>query len=116
MNANILSKYILKQISNSNFNLEAFNLFVKKYNLQYLIPSVIDKLQKSNLRNIELNKIKLISPVNINEQNKKLIENKYGVEINEQIVDKRVIAGYKLYTKEKILDASLENLLKKLLN
>lgn len=116
MNANILTKYILKQISNSNFNYEAFSLFVKKYNLQYLIPAVIDKLRKSDLREKEMNKVKIVSPVKLSQSNKELVESKYNVQIGEEIIDNRLVAGYKLYTRENILDASLENLLKKLLN
>ncbi len=114
MNSKIIAKYI---ISNQGFLQKTSNIkflfeYIKIYKLELLLPNVLNNLQKIINREVHLNKNRLVSPYPISKENKDRLESGHKIKIDEESIDKDIITGYKLYTKDKIIDASLETLLK----
>lgn len=110
MNSKSLTKYIIKNRESLNF--EALFLYIKKFKLEFLLPNILKDLKKFEDREIKINKNTLITPHFLDQENKIKLQEKYNLKIDKELIDKKIITGYKLYTKEKIVDASLDTLLK----
>ena len=112
MNSKIISKYIIKNQNSLESNLPILFDYIKKYKLEFLLPEILKNLEKHKNREIEINKNKLITPHKLSLENKESLESKYNLKIDEENLDKNIITGYKIYTRDKIIDASLDTLLK----
>lgn len=115
MNSQIILDYIIKNKNTDNFSVDNLFIYLKKYNLEFLLPDILKKIKKYNLRENKLNKVKVETPYKLDTQNKNSLEEKYNLKIEKEIINKDIITGYKLYTREKIIDASIDTLLKKLI-
>jgi F0F1-type ATP synthase delta subunit len=89
-----------------------FLFVIKKNNLGYLLPSINKALSKIRKDEEEKNIEKIISPFLLEDTTEKELKEKYDLENTEQVIDKKMIAGFKIYTRNKIVDASLSTILK----
>ena len=110
MNIDKLVNYILKNEDNLN---DLFKV-LSKYNLNYLLIPILQKIQKLQNRELHINSSKLVSARPLDSQTLEMLENKYNLKFAKQKIDQNIIAGYKLYTKDKMLDHSLQLILNRL--
>jgi F0F1-type ATP synthase delta subunit len=108
------SKYLAKLIIDNQGNFQKVLEIVKKYKLEKLLPSTLSVIGKIQNREENRNKIKVESVVELDTNSKNEIEKLVNGKIDKLSIDKNLIAGFKVYTREKIVDASLANMLKKL--
>ncbi len=108
------SKYLAKLILDNQDNFQKVLEIVKKYKLEKLLPSTLSVVDKIQNREENRNKIKVESAVELDTNSKNEIEKLVNGKIDKLSIDKNLIAGFKVYTREKIIDASLANMLKKL--
>ena len=88
---------------------------VKKRNLSFLLPQTLKYLKKKIIFNEIQNQISVETPFELSSEAQKHIENRVGLQIEKVKINKGLIAGFKVYTKDKILDASLDTLLKQII-
>lgn len=88
---------------------------VKKRHLDFLLPDVYKLLKAKNIRFSDMNEIIVESPFEIGDEAKQSIEKKLDLKIDKTKINKEMIAGFRVYTKDKILDASLDTLLKQII-
>ena len=114
MQSQKLAKIILnmKEVKGENFSIANFLSVIKKNNLEYLLPSINKVLSKMKKDGESKDLEKIISPFLLEDTTKKELKDKYNLTNTEQIIDKKIIAGFKIYTKNKIVDASLDTILK----
>ena len=110
MNSKIITKYIIQ--NKANLNIAALGEYIKKYKLQFLLPEVLKELNKNINREAEINRTKIVSAHKLDKDNISSLENKYNIKIDNEEIQSELVTGYKLYTKDKIVDASLNTLLK----
>lgn len=110
MNSQVITDYIVKNKNSLDVN-NIFN-YLKKYNLEFLLSDVLQKLKKYNQRENRISKNIVITSHKINQDTKDFLQNKYNIELKEEKIDSGLIAGYKIYTRDTIIDASLNTLLK----
>lgn len=110
MNSQTIVDYIIK--NEDTLKIDLLFSYLKKFKLEYLMSDVLTKLKKYNKREKENSKIILESPVQINNNTQSSLESKYNLKIEEFRTNQNLVAGYKLYSKDRIVDASIDTLLK----
>lgn len=105
--ANVFEKYpqSTKEILN----------IIKNKKLDYLLPSVFVLLKKKADIFILSEDVTIESPFELSSEAKKQVEMRVGEKITKERINKDMIAGFKVYTKNSIMDASLDNLLKQII-
>lgn len=88
---------------------------VKKRHLSFLLPDVYKFLKIKEVRLEGLDEIIVESPFEMSSQAQEGIEKRLGLKIDKTRVNKELIAGFKVYTRDKILDASIDTLLKQII-
>ncbi len=96
-------------------NSKGFFSVISKNKLEYLLPSIKIKLEKIQDQETFREKVKIETPHALGDEIKQKIENIYNIKIEKEEIKKDIIAGYRLYSKDKIVDASLNTLLKNLI-
>jgi F0F1-type ATP synthase delta subunit len=110
MNVDKLAKYL---IANPD-KVSSFLDLVHKYKIEMLLTSLRERIGKM-IRSEELrSETKLITARKIDNELKKKIEANYQTQIVNHEVDNELIAGFKMYTRDKFIDASFSNLIKSL--
>ncbi len=107
MNALDLAKVFIKYENNTR---EILSL-VQRYKLESLLPAVIVYLEKLSTQESNRNMVVVESAFPLSENSKLSIEKMIKMKIDEQKVDSKLIAGFKIYTRDHIVDASLDTLL-----
>jgi F0F1-type ATP synthase delta subunit len=107
MNALQLAKVF---IQNENKTTEILSL-VQRYKLESLLPAVSVYLKKLSSQESNRNRVIVQSAFALNENSKLSIEKLLDTKIDEVQVNGKLIAGFKAYTRDKIVDASLGTLL-----
>lgn len=113
-NNSMNSKYLAKLILDNQDNLAKVMEIVKKYKLEKLLPSTLSVIKKIQNREENRDKVKVSSAVELNAESLKSIESLVQRKIDNTEIDKSLVAGFKVFTREKIIDASLVNMLNKL--
>jgi len=111
MKATELAKVFEKFPNNQKEILE----IVKKRKLEFLLPKVLQVLNKKATFSEQQNQIILETPFKTSSEAKKKVEEKLGLKIGVEKINKSLIAGFRVYTKDKILDATLDTLLKQII-
>ena len=114
MQSQKLAKIILnmKSADGASINIANFLSVIKKNNLEYLLPSINKVLSKIKKDEESKDLEKIISPFLLEDNTKKELEDKYKLTNTQQIIDKKIIAGFKIYTRNKIVDASIDTIFK----
>lgn len=107
MNALQLAKVFIKYENNTKDIIS----IVKRYRLESLLPAVMVYLEKLSRQERDRNKVVVQSAFALNENSKLSIEQMIHAKIDHVQVNKKLIAGFKVYTKDHIVDASLDTLL-----
>lgn len=110
--AKLLLKLVDRKDKNRAISVADFLQVIKNNNLNYLLPSIHKFLEKIKRDETEKSTEKIISPFELNKEVEKEIKDKYSLENSKQVIDKKIIAGFKIYTRNKIVDASLGTMLK----
>jgi F0F1-type ATP synthase delta subunit len=113
MNSLKLANLLIRNSKKDTFKISDFISVITKNKLEYLLPSIKIKLAKIQREQDFRNEIKIQTPHPVSKEIKEKIENVYNLKIEKEEIEKEMIAGYKLYSKDKIVDASLNTLLKK---
>ena len=106
------SKYLAKLILDNQDNFAKVMQIVEKYKLEKLLPSTLNVIKKIKSREENRNQVKVESAVELNSQSLKSIESMINMKIS---IDKSMIAGFRVHTRDKVIDASLVNMLKKII-
>ena len=110
--AKLLIKLVDREDKSRAISIANFLQVIKNNNLNYLLPSIHKFLEKIKRDEAEKSIEKIISPFELNKEVEKEIKDKYSLENSKQVIDKKIIAGFKIYTRNKIVDASLGTILK----
>ncbi len=108
------SKYLAKLILDNQDGFAKVMEIVKKYKLEKLLPSTLRMIKKIQNREENRDKVRVSSAVELNAESLKSIESLIQRKIDNTEIDKSLVAGFKVFTREKIIDASLANMLNKL--
>lgn len=106
-----LVKLLLEKNGNTN-SLANFLKILDKNKLNYLLPNLLHSLEKIKIKDESENKEKIITAHTLSKEIRENISIKYKLNNPENIEDKNIITGFKIYTKTKIVDASLNTILK----
>jgi F0F1-type ATP synthase delta subunit len=87
----------------------------KKRHLNFLLPDVYKVLKNKSERIQNLDEVVIESPFEMSPDARESVEKRVGLKIAKTRINKEMIAGFKVYTKDKILDASLDTLLKQII-
>ncbi len=109
------SKYLAKLILDNQDNFAKVMQIVEKYKLEKLLPSTLNVIKKIKSREENRNQVKVESAVELNSQSLKSIESMINMKISKTNIDKSMIAGFRVHTRDKVIDASLVNMLKKII-
>ncbi|MDQ5957476.1 MAG: synthase delta subunit [Patescibacteria group bacterium] len=110
MNSQTIVDYIIK--NKEKVSLQSIFDYAHKFDLDYLLPDVLSKIKRYNNREIKNSTVVLETSVNADEDTLKALENRYDLKIEKNQINKNIIAGYKIYSRDSIVDASIETLLK----
>lgn len=110
--AKLLIKILNREDKNRVISVANFLEVIKSNNLNYLLPSINKYLEKIKRDDAEKSVEKIISPFQLETNTEKELKDKYKLENTIQVVDKKIVAGFKIYTRNKIVDASLDTILK----
>lgn len=111
MKAAELAEVFIKYPNNTKQLLD----IVKKKKLDFLLPKALEFLNKKRIFTETQDEVLLETPFETSDEARASIESKFGLKIQKQKVNKDMIAGFRVYTKNKILDASLDGLLKQII-
>ena len=87
----------------------------KKRHLDFLLPDVYKVLKNKSERMQNLDEVVIESPFEMSSEARESVEKRVGLKIAKTRINKEMIAGFKVYTRDKILDASLDTLLKQII-
>ncbi len=111
MTSNSLSKVLEKY----NANPEVLFAVIQKRNLSFLLPAALKLLKLKEEKEKFRNEVVLESAFEVSDENLKILEEKVGEKVEKKIINKNLVTGFKVYTRNRILDASLDTLLKQIL-
>lgn len=104
---------LLIEINESKNGLVSFLKVIDKNKLNYILPNILESLKKIESKELEENKEIILSSYKLGKETRENIISKYKLTKPENIEDRNIITGFKIYTKDKIVDASLNTILKK---
>lgn len=114
------AKFLANLIINNPNNLEDIMILVKKYKLEALLPSIFSIIKKTIDQNKKQNSLKIETAFPLDEMainkivsllKKEGVQVKTDTQFDEVIINKKLIAGFKVSSKDKIVDATLDTLL-----
>lgn len=112
MNSLKLARLLIEKNESKN-GLVNFLKVLDKNKLNYILPNILESLKKiESKEKIESQEI-IISSYKLGKDTKERLAEKYELSSPENREDKSIITGFKIYTKNKIVDASLNTILKK---
>lgn len=107
-------KYIIQQDKEYQFDIRVLNNVLSRYGLLSLLPKILIRLQKAQDIQKQKSNTTILSPFELNQDLEKQIQQIFQVNTTKTIISKDVLAGFKAYNADKILDMSLSSLIKKL--
>jgi len=108
------ARYLAKLILDNQDNFSKVMILVKKYKLEKLLPASLQIINKINNREENRNKVTVESAVELDQDSLHSIERLVNRKVEKVNINKNLVAGFKAYTREKIIDASLQNMLNKI--
>ncbi len=112
MNSLKLARLLIEK-NESKDGLVNFLKVLDKNKLNYILPNILESLKKIDSKEKAENQEIIISSYALEKKTKDNLKEKYKLNNPENREDKSIITGFKIYTKDKIVDASLSTILKK---
>lgn len=106
----------LVQFIENNQNIKAIDIvnILKKYKLEMLLPIILKRMEKTEKINKSKNKLIIKSPFDMSDEVISKIEKMFDVNESKRIKDAKVLGGFKAYNSSKLLDLSIESVIKKI--
>lgn len=108
-----INKLIIK-LAELNPSEEQLRKLFTKYNLTYLLPAIQKSSNKLIQKEKFANENRLLSPFILDEIVINKIEEKYKLKVDKREIKGEILAGYKLYTRDKVVDNTLSSIIKRI--
>jgi F0F1-type ATP synthase delta subunit len=111
---NSIIKFIIKE--NKTLDIKVLVSVLQKYRVLSLLPIILKRLEKELLLQQQHNITTIQAPFALDETSKQKIQTIFNVDSIKEVISPNILAGFRAYNGDKILDLSLESIVKKIKN